>query len=238
MIQYDSDTRNVHKQFIDWSNDLLTSYTSGLWDAAMKNVLAAAFIQKVTVFVQEMYSMDGRDLVGYLMITDADNVYRALYFDYETGVPPHYSSSGLENLFELEDGVIKQFFTNTETTFHGASEAVLHISYENLFGVKYPVVTFLTPTGTFISKGMLDMIYDLRTSGTYSVDIVPLDVVPAMELKNITNAPLVFQLPILQGFSVEYRANPQQLILVPRTPLSEHFVRTSFNQDSMVYRFL
>lgn len=237
-IQYDSGTRLVHKKFIDWSNGLLAAYTSGFWDNAIKNVLAAAFIQKVTVFMQEMYSLDGRTALGYLMITDADGIYRALYFDYATGLPTHYCNSGLEAMMELDAGVVKQFFTNTEVSFSGASNAKLLLTYEYLFGIKYAVVTFLTTSGNFISKGALDMVYDLRTSGTYSVDVIPIDVVPSMELKNIAKAPLKFELPLLDGFSVEYRVNPGQSIVVPRTPLSEHFVSTSFDQSSLVYRFL
>lgn len=237
-IQYDSGTRAAHKQFIDWSNALLTSYVSGIWDDAIRNVLAASFIQKVTVFLQEMYSLDGKTLKGYLMITNADSVYRALYFDYATGEPIYYCNAGLEDMMELTNGVVTQFFTNTETTFDGDATVKLLLTYEYLFGIKMPTATMVTPSGNFIAKGALDMIYDLRTSGTYSVDITPLDEIEAIELKNISVTALTFELPIVTGFSVKYTIEPNQLVLVPRTPLSEYFVKTAFTQDSMVYRFL
>jgi hypothetical protein len=237
-IQYSVDTRAVHKQFIDWANGLLSTYTTGIWDDAIRNVLVAAFIQKTVVFLQEMYSLDGRTLKGYLMVTDADTTYRALYFDYAAGYPVYYCNNGLEEMMELNDGVVKQFYTNTETTFHGSQDVKLVLTYEFVFGIKMPMATLLTPSGEFIAKGALDMIYDLRTSGTYSAEILPLDEISIIELTNKTKSVLTFELPILPGFSVKYVIKPNQTVVVPRTKSSEYFIRTSFEQNSMIYRFL
>lgn len=239
-IEYDVDARTCQQKFLDWTNSQLDSYESGFWDDGVLNLLALSFIEKTTVFFQEMYSFDGQSVKGFLVIHNLDTNYCGLYFDYDTGLPISRCYSGLEALVELNgEGRVIEFFTNEEASFAGAGTShKLVLTYEIIFGIKVPMFAFMTDTGTLISKGILDVPYDLRTSGTYSLDITPLDAITVLVVKNLTLSPLSFFLPILKGFSREYRINPGEAITLPRTPLSELFIKTSKEQGSVSYQIL
>ena len=240
-IIYDPLTKVPHKNFINWLNDLLTTYRSGFWDSFIQNMIELTFIRKTKVFFEELYGLDGTTNLGNLVVGNLDTVnHTLLYFDGE-GDPVMYNNTDIPNILDIDaEGNLIMFYTNVAIPLYDGNathSANLIIQYEYNHGIKQPAIQVRTLVGTLISQGYLDVPYEFDDSGTYKLEVTPLDDYQKYLVTNDSAIEVIVSIPILTDFEVQYkiRANGGS-ILVPNTELSTVYLKEAEKLGSLRHK--
>lgn len=241
IIYTGTNTTLSHGIFISWLNGLLENYVPGFYDSAVGNILAASFIRKHSLFLQELYDEDGKGAqLGFITVLPTDSTQNILMVHNMEGDPVMYNNTDIPNIMVFDThGVLTQFYENVVIPLHapdGTPSGELFISFQFIFGNKCPMLIVKDGQGNITSMGMLDADFEGRSSGSYLVETVPLDEVQKIQLTNITEVSMKVSIPILPKLYVDYVIEPRKSILVPLTPLSDYFVRNSVDLGSLTFK--
>ena len=227
-VVIDTPTKYAHTQFVGWLNNLLNNYTNGFWDEPVKSLLNASFLRESQLYFQELYSPSGDSYDGFFVVMNTDSMVQWLLLFDKDGVPVYYTDSNVETNFEVSlNGILTRFWPNTSLplTDGNVSDRVLAVFYEEWFGVKFPMVYVKLNDGTNVSKGILDILYEGRTSGTYTCKFWPEDTVPTFLVTNMTNMKLDLTVPLSDTSLVKYTLSANGTAFIPKTAQSEKYLR-------------
>lgn len=224
-IILDTPTKYAHTQFVAWLNDLLINYVTGFWDAPVKALLNVSFLKESQLFFQELYGPNGDEYMGFFVVITSDSLDQwLLVFDVD-GQPTHYIDSGINTIFEVsQGGILTRFWPNNSLNLD-TGDRFIAVYYEEWFGVKFPMVYIKLTDGTPIAKGLLDTLYEGRTSGTYTCRFWPEDTVDTYLVTNLTSAMLKLQVPLSDTHLEPYTVSPNGTTLIPKTTQSDYYLR-------------
>ena len=220
-------TRDSHTKYVGWLNGLLTSYKSSFYDDAIKSIIELSFIKEHHVFIQEVFQGDGKNYYGFLTVSPTGGVPLIMLHDSFSGEPLFYNSNDGSTLFEFNaSGILTKFYADQTVDLLDSDGQVVGnivIKYENLYGINAAMIE-LRIGGFLVGKGFIDVVFDTRLSGTYSVKNTPLESVDKIKVVNNSEAKVDFEVPILPKFNIRYTIPSKGSVLIPDTDHSEAFL--------------
>lgn len=242
-IQIGSQTRPAHQAFINWLNGLLNQYVSSFYDQAIQNILTVSFIKEHRCFIQELYTEDGTELVGFMSVLPTDTTGFILMVHNVDGVPYLYNNINGADLFNFDaKGNLSNFFENVTVLLndvHGNSAAECYITFREMYGAN--LATYIVKRigiNVVIGEGILDFPFEGKTSGSYMVQNTPLDAISKYEVTNITKAVLEIDVPILKDFNIRYTFKPNIMVVLPVTDHVDYFLRQMKEIGNLKYRLV
>lgn len=231
--------KDAHDYFILWLNTLLGDYKSSFYDSAVSNIIKLSFIKTHRSFLQELYQNDGKELACFITVLPTDTTDPILMVHtLGSGEPNLYNKTDIQNLFEFDNsGRLIRFFENVTINLkdiNGNDFAECYIVFEELFGIKCPMI-YIKEIGTnaLIGKGMVDVDYEDRYSGSYIVENAPLDELPKFSVTNITKAVITADIPILTDLNLRYEIKSGHTIFIPVTEWSEYYFKQGKDLDAL-----
>lgn len=230
----------AHRQFIAWLNakEALpenTTFYKNLFVSIWNNLPSLS----TYVYIQELYKTNGSEYNGFLVITDIDNVSRKMYLFDSDGLPTHYNITDVDNIVGIGDnGVIESFTSGNVVALYDSSDVHtknITISYQVLFGNRFPFFLIYNTTGGYTHKGLFDADYDARLSSSYTVYLDTSDEIEKYEVFNLTNQKLRIDMQITSDFSFPYEIEANGSIFVPKTPHTLSFLNKAKDNGSLKY---
>lgn len=243
-ITYPIDTRKSHKGYIEWMNKLLNDYKSSFYDSAVINVISMAFIRTYATHIQELYQGDGTEYAGFMSVMPTDSVEYLLMIHPNADLvaePYLWNKQDTSNLFTFDgDGRLTGFSTNITIDLYdaeGNTVAECFITYEDFFGVQFPMYYVKhKESNALIGKGLVDILYSGRTSGTFQVLNTPLEDFPMYIVRNLTIQELHLEIPFLANLNIPHVIGANQAIEVPITEWSTFYLKQAKDGGSITYR--
>jgi len=232
-IHIDISQKVSHDKFIEWLNKLLNDYKSGFWDDAIKNIIQLSFIKTHYSYLQELYQEDGNTLSSFMTVVPTNTTNTILMVhNIGNGEPFLYNSTNGADLFEFNSiGLLNRFFENVTVDLfdaNGNNNHECYIVFEDWFGVKCPMYYIKNKgTNAIIGKGLVDILYQGRYSGSYAVENKPLDAYPYYLVTNTSKMIITTDIPILTNLSIRYEIKAGQAIYVPQTEWSTYHFKTA-----------
>lgn len=231
-------TKYAHGQLISWLNALLDNYESGFWDWSIKNLVSVSFINKNYTFLQELYQGDGSTYAGFILTGAINTTQPQIIVFNSSGVPILYNNTDCQDVFEFDNkGILSKFYEGRTIPLYdesGNPSFELLINSETHYGTRMPFVQVTENIGGLAGRGFIDVPYDNKYSGTYSVETIPLGSLDMFAVKNKTNLVLTIEVPILTDLLIKYRIGAKQTQNIPATAWSDYFVRTGMDFDSFM----
>ena len=239
IIYVNQGTKISHERFISWLNRLLNDYVSSFYDNAIKNIIALSFIKEHYSFMQEMYQSEGHTLSHFLTVLPTDTTnYIMMIHNVGSGVPIMYNSTDCHNFFEFDGlGRLIRFYENVTVDLYDNDDNVnfqCYVGFEDFFGIKCPMFYVKNKhNNQILSKGLLDILFDGKYSGSYLVKNTPLNEVTTYKVTNITKVSITADIPILTDLNIRYVIEPEQSILIPITDWTDYFFRQGKELDGL-----
>ncbi len=233
-------TRPGHTKFIEWLNGLLANYVTGFWDYTVSNMLQVAFTMEYNVFIQELYVKDGYEFAGFFVISGLTSETKQLiYFD-KDGNPVGHNITGVGTMLDFDsNGILHNFFPDVTLPIYDADDNVifnLQLEYQERYGIKNVTVLFRNAGDTAtISRGLLDIVYVGRFGPTYAGSTKPFSALPQYLVTNNTGGVKEIQIPIFTNFSVSFRFAVGQVVYVPVTDWTTHFLKQAAQSNGLGY---
>ena len=236
-------TKLAHGYFIAWLNGLLGNYQAGFYDEAISNIIQLSFIKKHSLYLQELYTEDGETLTNFISVVPTDSVSPILMIHGLDGIPVLYNKTTISNIFEFTtEGWLNKFYENVVVDLKnsaGVSTHELFIYFKDNFGIKTPYVKLKNKSsGLVISKGLLDMDFQTRYSGSYNVETVPFNDLSYFLITNVSKMGLTTDIPILPNLAIRYRIEINDSVRVVNTPMTDNYIRNNMDTTSFKYRFI
>lgn len=236
-------TKLAHGLFVGWLNAMINNYVSGFYDDAISNIIKLSFIRPHNAFMNEVFDQSGKELRKFITVIPTDSTQNILMIHGMDGVPTHYNKTDIANIFTFSpSGILTTFYENIVIPIYDASNTQTHelfITFEDLFGIKAPMLKIKNiGSGEIELYGFLDLDFEERYSGSYNALTVPFDDQPYFLLTNITKMVITADIPILPNLTTRYSIPAGQSVSVPVTDLSDFFIRTGINMDSIKFKLM
>jgi len=238
-ITIETNEKVCHDYFIAWLNALLGDYKSSFYDEAVSNIIKVSFIKTHYSYLQELFQSDGKTLACFMTVLPTDTTNPILMVhSLGSGVPTLYDKDDNANLFEFDsEGKLIRFFENVTVTLKDVNDndfAECYVVFEDLFGIKCPMI-YIKEIGTnaLIGKGLVDVDYEDRYSGSYMVKNAPLDELPKFSVTNITKAVITADIPILTDLNLRYEIKSGHTIFIPVTEWTEYYFKQGKDLDAL-----
>lgn len=240
VIHTEVGTKPAHLAVIAWFNRMLENYVSSFYDSAIKNILSVAFIKEHTFFLLELYQGDGKVLSNFMTVipTDTEN-YILMVHDAGDGSPTLYNDTEVGTLFEFNEyGLLSKFYENVTIDLKNKSGVVVaecYLIFEDLFGIKCPMVYIKNPGGgALIGKGLIDLTYSDKYSGTYAVKNKPLEDYPKYIVTNVSKSDVTVDVPILSKLNMRYTIQSKRSVRIPVTEWTTEFFGRAKEQGALI----
>ena len=238
----EQDTTVAHATFTIWLNSLITSYVSSFYDTAIHNLLGAAFLETNYYYLQELYSAQGKVYEGFMTIIPTDTSNNMLMVhDPITGVPYLYNNTNVEDIIQFDGtGKVTVFTQNVTLPLRndqGVIVAEVYLVFEDLYGIRVPVFNLysLAPV-VLLCEGLLDVDFDTRGSGSYSIENKPVDILEKFEVTNKGKIIMTLNVPIFGDYYIPYTLRVGQTIQVPVTESSEYYFKVAKGLSDIIYK--
>lgn len=236
-------TKPAHGYFVGWLNNMLNNYQVGFYDEAISNIIKLSFIREHNLYIQEMFSLNGKNLTSFISVIPTDTTNPILMVHGLNGVPTLYNKTDISNIFEFtSEGFLKRFYENVVIPIYDATDTNTHelfISFDNIFGTKAPMLKLKDlATGSIVGTGLLDTDFAGRYSGSYNVKTTPFEDQPYYMITNITKMVITADIPVLPNLTIRYTIEAGHTISVVSTPLTDYYIRNGMDLDALRYRFV
>jgi hypothetical protein len=189
-----------------------------------------------------MFSPNGKNLMSFISVIPTDTTNPILMLHGLDGNPTHYNKTDVSTVFEfLADGRLHRFYENVVIPIYDATGVPTHelyVTFEDLFGIKSPMLKLKNLATNTTVTGLLDIDYDGRYSGSYNVMTTPFEEQSYYLVTNITKMVITADIPVLPNLTIKYEIPSGVTISVVATPQSDYYIRKSMDLDSLRYRFV